>query len=395
MGSYHGAETCELIGLYLLHQLQDTLIPGQYGLYRDDGLAIIKDTNPSQLERLSKAIRKIFKSNGFDITIETGLKQTDFLDVKIDLNSDFYRPYRKPNSEILYVNKNSNHPGHITKEIPHMVNKRLQELSKNNNAFDLQREDYQAALDRSGYKHQLKYNKTENRSKKKKTRKRKIIYFQPPFCKSVTTKVGKLFLNIVKTTFTKDHPLNKILNPNSIKVSYCCLPNVKQAITSHNKRILEKENTTAITSSKTCNCSKKEQCPIDNQCKEENVVYQATIKSDEDDKTYVGSTGNSFKTRHAQHKHTFKNENANQTALSKYIWELKNKNKIYKIKWNIIYKTKKPTVILKGCTLCNLERLAIAKADKNKSLNKRSELKTQCPHYKTKFFKTKKPNRKK
>ena len=40
MGSYDGAETCELVGCYLLSQLKE--IPGiDIGLYRDNGLAIL------------------------------------------------------------------------------------------------------------------------------------------------------------------------------------------------------------------------------------------------------------------------------------------------------------------------------------------------------------------
>ena len=43
MGSYDGAETCELVGSYLLSQLNK--IPGvEIGLYRDDGLAVLQQT---------------------------------------------------------------------------------------------------------------------------------------------------------------------------------------------------------------------------------------------------------------------------------------------------------------------------------------------------------------
>ena len=38
MGSFDGAEICELVGLYLLPQLQNLNI--NVGLYRDDGLAV-------------------------------------------------------------------------------------------------------------------------------------------------------------------------------------------------------------------------------------------------------------------------------------------------------------------------------------------------------------------
>ena len=40
MGSYDGAETCDLIGLYLLSQLQDLGV--DIGVYRDDILALSK-----------------------------------------------------------------------------------------------------------------------------------------------------------------------------------------------------------------------------------------------------------------------------------------------------------------------------------------------------------------
>ena len=43
MGSYDGAETCELVCCYLLSRLKE--IPGvEIGLYRDDGLAILQQT---------------------------------------------------------------------------------------------------------------------------------------------------------------------------------------------------------------------------------------------------------------------------------------------------------------------------------------------------------------
>ena len=42
MGSFDGAELCELVGLYLLNKIKPLLGTGNVGLYRDDGLAIVK-----------------------------------------------------------------------------------------------------------------------------------------------------------------------------------------------------------------------------------------------------------------------------------------------------------------------------------------------------------------
>ena len=41
MGSFDGAETCELVGLYLLSKLSQILPTSKIGLYRDDGLFLV------------------------------------------------------------------------------------------------------------------------------------------------------------------------------------------------------------------------------------------------------------------------------------------------------------------------------------------------------------------
>ena len=41
MGSFDGAEVCELVGLYLLNKIKPLLDSNNIGLYRDDGLAIV------------------------------------------------------------------------------------------------------------------------------------------------------------------------------------------------------------------------------------------------------------------------------------------------------------------------------------------------------------------
>ena len=42
MGSYDGAEICELVGLFILNKLAQKFGKENIGLYRDDGLAIMK-----------------------------------------------------------------------------------------------------------------------------------------------------------------------------------------------------------------------------------------------------------------------------------------------------------------------------------------------------------------
>ena len=45
MGSYDGAEICELVGTHLLSLLANTIDKKDCGLYRDDGLIILQNTN--------------------------------------------------------------------------------------------------------------------------------------------------------------------------------------------------------------------------------------------------------------------------------------------------------------------------------------------------------------
>ena len=54
MGSFDGAETCELVGSYLLNQLPEC-IRKQIGLYRDDGLGAFQQT-PREIEGIKKEI---------------------------------------------------------------------------------------------------------------------------------------------------------------------------------------------------------------------------------------------------------------------------------------------------------------------------------------------------
>ena len=132
-GSYDGAETCELVGSFLLSQLQDLNI--NVGLYRDDGLATT-NTMPRDTENIKKEICRIFNCNGLRITIEANKKIINFLYVTFDLNNSTYQPYTKPNTTLQYVHRESNHPPITTKNIPASINKRLSSLSSDKASFD-------------------------------------------------------------------------------------------------------------------------------------------------------------------------------------------------------------------------------------------------------------------
>ena len=73
MGSYDGAEVCELVGVYILSLLANRVDKDYTGLYRDDGLVIIRNLTGPQTVKTRKDIIKIFKEIGFKIEIKTNL----------------------------------------------------------------------------------------------------------------------------------------------------------------------------------------------------------------------------------------------------------------------------------------------------------------------------------
>ena len=183
----------------------------------------------------------------------------------------------KPNNKILYVDRHSNHPPTVLKNIPHNINKRLTSISSNQKVFDDAIPPYQKALDESGYDYKLKYNP---QSKRNRNRQRKTIWYNPPWNANVKTNLGRKFLNIIDRCFPNGHSLHKIFDRHTLKLSYSCMPNMKSFISSHNKAVLsDYHQSQTQTSDKECNCRKKDQYPLDGKCLTKKVVYQATVKS--------------------------------------------------------------------------------------------------------------------
>ena len=390
MGSFHGAEVCDLVGLYILDKLSTVLPSELCGLYRDDGLAIVKKTSPCHIERLTKSIRKVFGGIGFKITVENTLDRTDFLDVVLDLRENDYKPYKKPNAKTAYIHNESNHPGYIRKSLPTMIHKRICKLSKNKEAFESVRNNYDEALTKSGYQKLEEYElqKDTNMRSRKRKRKRKVIFYHPPYCASVKTNIGKAFLKIIDKSFPKSHELRGLLNRSTVKLSYCCLPNMKTIISRHNRGVIRRDTESkSQTSQRTCDCARNRTCPLDGKCLQRNVIYKATVESEKETVEYVGSTCDTFKRRYMQHISDIRLEKLKKCTLVKYICELKKDNTNYKLKWKILHKGP-PGYGSAGtsCTVCNLERMAIAEADRVKSLNKRSELVAKCPHRRRMYF---------
>ena len=386
MGAYDGAEACELVGLYLLEEIIKANIGLRrelLGLYRDDGLAMVRDRE--RIDPLVKALHGIFKRHSLSIKIKHSLKSVDFLDLTLHLQSGEYEPFRKEDNIPIYVNRGSNHPPNITNHIPRMIEKMVSDNSSSKAIFDKHKKVYSEALRQSGYDGRIQYVPQKQTSKKKKQRWPSTFYFNPPYNCSVKTKVGKKFLKIVEECFPKGSTWSRFFNRHTVKLSYSCTKNVASKISQHNNKVM---NQSKPKENAGCNCRNPNECPIPGDCLSTNVVYQALIDSEIGYFNYFGLTANTFKERYRGHKYDLAHRESNGTTLSNKVWQLRDANKKFTIKWSIIDRAYPRAVGAKSCDLCSAERMHIAMGTRGFKrlpegcilLNKRQEIMAKCRH---------------
>ena len=161
---------------------------------------------------------------------------------------------------------------------------------------------------------------------------------------------------------------------------YSCMPNIKNVIDARNKTIIDRQHEPLPTP---CNCRNKELCPLNGQCREEGIIYQAAVRSQDtgDTHTYTGICATEFKTRYNNHNSSFSHPHKrNTTELSKHIWALKDQNIAFDIKWKILKRAKPYNNATKRCNLCLHEKFYLMFKPSDASLNKRSELMSTCRH---------------
>ena len=283
MGAFDGAEIAELVGLKILSEIKEKVPEVDFGLYRDDGVAVIKTGSGKKMEDTKKKLIKVFKDNELKISIQTRMHKVDFLDVTLDLHEGVHRPYKKPDNDILYINKCSNHPANVKKVLPGLIQNRLSGLSKNKEIFEESVQDYNNALKKSGYNVKLDYEakktsteEVKKNKQKKKTRKRKVLWYNPPFEQSLDTNIGKEFLKLIDKHFgnKRDDNLHKIINRKTVKIGYSCGPNFGNILKAHNRQVLQKhkEENGQSSNARKCNCRRGETCPLKGDCLSEAVV---------------------------------------------------------------------------------------------------------------------------
>ena len=124
----------------------------------------------------------------------------------------------------------SNHPPSFIEQLPKIVNKSISELSFDESEFNNAKVIYKLALKHSGYNSEMKF---DQKPSTRKNRNRKIICFNLPFRQNVKTDIGKLFFKVVQKNFSKNHTCRKIMNLNTLKLSYSSMANLQSLIKRH------------------------------------------------------------------------------------------------------------------------------------------------------------------
>ena len=261
---------------------------------------------------------------------------------------------------------------------------------------------------------------------------------------NVATKVGKKFFQILDETIPPGHPLHKVFNRKTVKLSYSTMPNMLKKISVHNSRVTAKalaktpvvtlagddnigdpatyviddeqqleaypcddceeecgglivdtlNNGGAVTSANDdaqptevpdhCNCNgRMGPCPLDGDCrKEKSCIYSCKVTRMDtmETESYTGLTAGTFKRRYYGHNSSFNNRDARQTSLSRHCWSLKDNNIQFDRQWTILAHAKPYNPVTKVCRLCLKEVYFILFQPQTASLNSKSEVFGWCKH---------------
>ena len=289
----------------------------------------------------------------------------------------FHHSHKKNNS-LQYIHKESNHPPSTIKWIPSIISKRLSDISSDNEHFDKVAPIYNEALKNSAFNETLNFLPS---IPTRRHRGRKIIWFNPPFSSNVKTNVGKLFSFLLQKHFPRYHKYYKLFNKNNVKSSYSCMPNMISVIQNHNANLLSKHTTPVLPRSGSCH--QKSECPLDNKCLSESLVYKAAVSqtSPQINKYYYGTCEKTFKdSTTVILLHLGIKKKQKSTEPSKHIWELNVNNIQYQISGDIAWRARPYNGCARKCNLCLTEKLMIAKANSSSLLNTRDESISKCRH---------------
>ena len=300
----------------------------------------------------------------------------NFLDATLRTDGS-YKRYGRPSGAAKCVSRASNRPPSALGSIPESIQWRLGTISSSEDEFGGARDEYQKALEEAGYADTLAYDPNINRANKPKGgRGRRIIWYNPPCSKNVATNIGGEFFELLCLHFPKQHPLHRLFNDNTVKLSYSCMPNMDSIVRAHNTEVLRKGEEDM--GEEGCGCGDRSSCPVEGRCLKAGVVYRAAVRYGSGTSHCIGMPESSFETRCTQHRSSLKHSrDRSQTELSNLVWSLKD-NTPYQLTWHIIDNAQPYQPGKRSCTLCLAEKYHILTG--KHLVNKKTELLNKCPH---------------
>ena len=118
-------------------------------------------------------------------------------------------------------------------------------------------------------------------------------------------------------------------------------------------------------------------------CTTDKLVYRVSVTANNSVETYVGLTAGTYKKRYGIHKNTFLHrpiDKTKSTTLSTYIWKLKDENKAYQVKSEVVCRAAPYSPVSGICNLCTEEKFEIMFNSETSSLNSRQEMFAACRH---------------
>ena len=89
-------------------------------------------------------------------------------------------------------------------------------------------------------------------------------------------------MKALDSSFRDGHPLKRILNRHTVKLSYRTMPNMATIISRHNSKLLKQLQPKTEDKARTCSYPRAvreaEACPLGGQCLLSNTIYQATVR---------------------------------------------------------------------------------------------------------------------
>ena len=121
---------------------------------------------------------------------------------------------------------------------------------------------------------------------------------------------------------------------NTVKVSYSCINNMSKIIKAHNKKVALKPHDQRPK----CNCRKKGQCPTEENCLVNDVVYKCDLTRPLPKKVHLGLAEGEWKSHFYKHKLSFKHKRySTKTTLSSYMLHLKIvSSETPNLKWSVL-----------------------------------------------------------